>query len=56
MRRIHGIGAARRVEIVLGNEGAETVIEVDAQRSQQFQVGQNVGLRPERYRLFEASR
>ena len=54
VRRIHGIGAARRVEIALGNEGAETIIEVDAQRSQQFQVGQNVGLRPERYRLFEA--
>jgi sulfate transport system ATP-binding protein len=55
VRRIHGIGAARRVEISLGNDGAETVVEVDATRSQQLQVGQNVGLRPERYRLFAAT-
>ena len=30
VRRIHGIGPARRVEIALGSENAETLIEVDA--------------------------
>jgi NOL1/NOP2/fmu family ribosome biogenesis protein len=52
---VHGIGPARRVEIALGNEPAETVIEVDALRAQQWRVGQMVGLRPEQYRLFPAA-
>ncbi|HXW48794.1 MAG TPA: TOBE-like domain-containing protein [Xanthobacteraceae bacterium] len=52
VKRIHGIGAARRVEIALASEAAPTIIEVDALRSQQWRVGQVVGLRPEKYRLF----
>jgi len=52
IKRVHGIGAARRVEIELGGETPQTIIEVDAQRSQQWRVGQAVGLRPEQYRLF----
>jgi sulfate/thiosulfate transport system ATP-binding protein len=52
VKRIHGIGAARRVEIALGDEGAQTIVEVVALRSQQWRVGQRVGLRPEQYRLF----
>ena len=40
VRRIHGIGPARRVEVALGGEAAETLIEVDAMRSQQLRVGQ----------------
>jgi sulfate/thiosulfate transport system ATP-binding protein len=56
IKRIHGIGAARRVEIALGSEASQTVIEVDASRAQQWRVGQNVGLRPDQYRLFPASR
>jgi len=52
VRRVHGIGPARRIEIALGSEDAEIIIEVDAQRSQQWRVGQQVGLRPEQYRLF----
>src|SRR3954467_9891091 len=51
VRRIHGIGPARRVEIALG-ENAETLIEVDALRAQPLRVGQLVGLRPDQYRLF----
>jgi sulfate transport system ATP-binding protein len=53
VRRIHGIGPARRVEIALG-ENAETLIEVDALRAQQLRVGQLVGLRADQYRLFPA--
>jgi sulfate transport system ATP-binding protein len=52
VKRIHGIGPARRVEIALGNEGAETIIEVVALRTQQWRIGQFVGLRPQQYRLF----
>jgi sulfate transport system ATP-binding protein len=52
IKRVHGIGAARRVEIELGGETPQTIIEVDALRSQQWRVGQAVGLRPEEYRLF----
>jgi sulfate transport system ATP-binding protein len=52
VRRIHGIGAARRIEIALGSEQAPTIIEVNASRAQQWRVGQTVGLRPEQYRLF----
>ena len=52
MKRIHGIGAARRIEIALGNEQSETIVEVNALRTQQWRIGQIVGLRPEQYRLF----
>jgi sulfate/thiosulfate transport system ATP-binding protein len=55
VRRIHGIGPARRVEIVLGGERSETIIEVDALRTQQLRVGQLVGIRPEQYRLYPAN-
>jgi sulfate transport system ATP-binding protein len=54
VKRVHGIGPARRVEIGLGSEPAETIVEVDALRTQQLRVGQVVGLRPEQYRLFPA--
>jgi sulfate transport system ATP-binding protein len=52
VRRVHGIGPARRVEVALGTDQAEKVVEVDALRTQQLRVGQLVGLRPEQYRLF----
>jgi sulfate/thiosulfate transport system ATP-binding protein len=51
VRRIHGIGPARRVEIALGAEES-TLIEVDALRAQPLRVGQLVGVKPEQYRLF----
>jgi sulfate/thiosulfate transport system ATP-binding protein len=50
VRRVHGIGPARRVEIELGSKN--TIVEVDALRTQQWEVGQVVHLRPEQYRLF----
>ena len=52
VKRIHGIGPARRVEIALGSEGSETIVEVVALRVQQWRIGQLVGLRPQQYRLF----
>jgi sulfate transport system ATP-binding protein len=52
VKGVHGIGPARRVEIALGDAAAETIIEVDALRAQQWNVGQVVGLRAEQYRLF----
>jgi sulfate transport system ATP-binding protein len=55
VKRIHGIGPARRIEIELGREPEQTIIEVDASRSQQWHVGQVVSLRPDQYRLFSAN-
>src|SRR3954447_20603522 len=42
VRRIHGIGPARRVEIALDGQPGETLIEVDAARNQHLAVGQCV--------------
>jgi sulfate/thiosulfate transport system ATP-binding protein len=53
VRRIHGIGPGRRVEIALGPDDAPTLIEVDALRTQPLRVGQLVGVKPEQYRLFQ---
>jgi sulfate transport system ATP-binding protein len=50
--RIHGIGPARRVEIAIGNEESETIVDLVAVRTQQWRIGQRVGLRPQQYRLF----
>jgi sulfate/thiosulfate transport system ATP-binding protein len=50
VKSIHGIGPARRIEIAVG--GAQTIIEVDAHRSQQCQIGEVLHLRPAQYRLF----
>jgi sulfate transport system ATP-binding protein len=50
VRGIHGIGPARRIDVALG--GAQTVIEVDAPRSQHCAIGQVLHLRPTQYRLF----
>jgi sulfate transport system ATP-binding protein len=52
VKRIHGIGPARRIEIELVGDQPQRIIEVDAARSQQWSVGQMVSLRPEQYRLF----
>ena len=52
VRRIHGIGPARRVEIALQGHDRETLIEVDALRAQPLRVGERVGVKAEQYRLF----
>ena len=53
VKRIHGIGPARRVEIALGR--GESVVEVDAPRDQSFDPGQQIGLALSRYRVFAAA-
>jgi sulfate transport system ATP-binding protein len=53
VRRIHGIGPARRLEIALGRDG-DTLVEVDAPRTETIAVGTSVGLRPRNYRLYAA--
>jgi sulfate/thiosulfate transport system ATP-binding protein len=55
VKRIHGIGPARRVEVALTGGRDETLIEIDALRTHPLRVGQLVGLKPEQYRLFRAS-
>lgn len=52
VKRIRGIGPARRVEIALVSGGSETLVEVLALRTQQWRIGQLVGIRPQQYRLF----
>jgi sulfate/thiosulfate transport system ATP-binding protein len=52
IRRIHGIGPARRLEIALVGEPTQTIVEVDASRTQHWEIGQAVSLRPEQYRLY----
>jgi sulfate transport system ATP-binding protein len=52
VRRVHGLGPGRRVEIALGAGDTETVVEVDASRTETPAVGQWVGLQPRQYRVF----
>jgi sulfate transport system ATP-binding protein len=52
VKRIRGIGPARRVEIALVSGGSETLVELLALRTQQWRIGQLVGIRPQQYRLF----
>ena len=52
VRRVHGIGPGRRIEIALGADSRQTVVEVDAARTESIAVGQFVGLRPRQYRVF----
>jgi sulfate transport system ATP-binding protein len=54
VKGVHGIGPARRVEIALGRGAAPTIIEVDAPRQLQLDVGQSIGLEPQQYRIFSA--
>ena len=51
VRRVHGLGAARRVEVLLPDS---RLIEVDAPRSQDVNVGQVIGLAPNRYKIFQS--
>jgi sulfate transport system ATP-binding protein len=52
VKRVHGFGPARRVEIALHAGGQEHVIEVQAPRHDAVSIGQRVGLQPRAYRLF----
>ena len=49
VKRVHGLGPARRVEVALRNDN---LVEIDAPRAPGLEVGQIVGLAPNRYRIF----
>jgi sulfate transport system ATP-binding protein len=50
VKRIHGLGPARRIEVALGSDG--NVIEIDASHTKSVDSGEGVGLVPNRYRIF----
>jgi sulfate/thiosulfate transport system ATP-binding protein len=52
VRRVHGFGPGRRLEICLREGDREHFIEVTAPRHDTIGVGQEVGLKPRNYRLF----
>ena len=52
VKRVHGFGPARRVEIALLEGDREHFIELNAPRDKAFAIGQQVGLEPRAYRLF----
>jgi sulfate/thiosulfate transport system ATP-binding protein len=52
VRRTHGLGRSRRVEIALGPADGGPVIEIDAVQGEPLADGDCVGLQPRRYRVF----
>jgi sulfate/thiosulfate transport system ATP-binding protein len=54
VRRVHGLGSARRIEIELQAESDVHLIEVDAPRLHLIEIGQPIGLKPQCYRLYAA--
>ena len=52
VKRVHGFGPARRVEIAVLEGDREHFIELNAPRDMAFAIGQQVGLEPRAYRLF----
>jgi sulfate/thiosulfate transport system ATP-binding protein len=49
-----GSGPIQRAEVALSATGGETVIEIDAPRDRELQIGDVIGLQPRRYRIFAA--
>jgi sulfate transport system ATP-binding protein len=54
VKRVHGLGAARRVEVQLSV--LDALVEIDTPRSQPLAIGDTVGLKPQRYRIFADAR
>src|SRR5207302_761542 len=54
VRHVRTFGPIQRAEVALAATGGETVIEIDAPRDRELQIGDIVGLRPRRYRIFAA--
>jgi sulfate transport system ATP-binding protein len=55
VKRVHGFGPARRLEIMLRDGDREHFIEVTAPRHQAIGIGQRIGLEPRAYRLFASA-
>jgi sulfate transport system ATP-binding protein len=51
VKRIYGLGAARRVEVLLSDN---QLVEVDSPRSQDVSVGEVIGLAPNKYKIFHS--
>ena len=54
VKRIHGLGGARRVEVQLS--ALEALVEIDTPRNNPLEVGATIGLRPLKYRIFADAR
>ncbi len=52
VKRVHGLGPARRVEVAVRTDTQEHIVEIDAPREQAIAPGQSVGLRLNDYRVF----
>ena len=54
VKRVHGLGPARRVEVLLREGADEHLIEVGAARDQTIVIGQTVALKPQQFRIFSS--
>src|SRR5690349_8044863 len=56
VRRVRAFGPIQRADVALTTNGSETVIEIDAPRDRELKVGDVIGLKPKRYRIFAATK
>ena len=54
MRRVRAFGPIQRADVALKTNGSETMIEIDAPRDRELKVGDVIGLKPKRYKIFAA--
>jgi sulfate/thiosulfate transport system ATP-binding protein len=54
VRRVRAFGPIQRADVALRTNGGETMIEIDAPRDRELKVGEIIGLKPKRYRIFAA--
>jgi sulfate transport system ATP-binding protein len=54
VKRVHGLGGARRVEVLLS--ASDMLVEIDTPRNLPVEVGATIGLKPQRYRIFADTR
>jgi sulfate transport system ATP-binding protein len=52
VRRVRAFGPVQRADVALRTNGSETMIEIDAPRDRELKVGDVIGLKPKRYRIF----
>jgi sulfate transport system ATP-binding protein len=52
VRRVRAFGPIQRADVALKTNGSETMIEIDAPRDRELKVGDVIGLRPKRYKIF----
>jgi sulfate transport system ATP-binding protein len=54
VRRVRAFGPIQRADVALKTNGSETMIEIDAPRDRELKVGDVIGLKPKRYKIFAA--